>query len=344
MANILVPRRIPLPILPSRRVRNGLLPSHLTPHWVARSCNFVTAHCRKAVFQKQLALASVAGVGNFTRQWRWLCRTGEASTGPGALKLVVVATGFPLSKWYMEVDDGATQTQSDTVLYTPGAIDTLDDLGTMIAEVNVDPDTEYECFIRTEAQSRPLWSAAVFEVHAGAVDTADAIAVDQRKFFNKAPIYDADMQDLVQAPHDLWKHNRSQLLSLARDHGHVGGGAWTRTANSYVNMLDDGSTTVDASSFGFNLPMEFANPYHTTDVTAVFGVFATNANSAGGDVRLEDASGTLGTLSSFSTAGEWKTTTVTLTGGSDQKVDIQFRGDGTNELSVEAVSLYLYET
>jgi hypothetical protein len=78
----------------------------------------------------------------------------------------------------------------------------------------------------------------------------------------------------------------------------------------------------------------------------VFAAYARNSGAvAGGDVRLVDANGTLATLSTFvaDATGEWKTTTVNLTGSTDlHKVDVHFQGDGTRTLTVHAVSVFEY--
>lgn len=342
MGILTIPRRIPLPMLESRRARNGLLPHHASALYVAQYSNFVTQYCRKLVFQKVVAMTSPSAISVATTPWRWLCRTGEASTTPGSLKMRAVATAVAPCSWSFTADDGVSPVTSSTVTYVGDYDDTADDVRSMGVDIDVDPDTEYECYITVTGLAKPPLSLAVFEVHGPAVDTDDDITVDHRAFHHKSPIYDATMQDLVESPHDLWKHNGAQLLAISRDTGSSG---WIRPNASYINMLDPSwGTSVSSSSPGFNLRTTYLHPYHTTDIAAVLGVYANNDNSAGGDVALVDSAGTLGTLSSFSTAGEWKTTAVTLTGGSDQKVDVHFRGDGTNDFTVHAVSIYVYET
>lgn len=343
---LIVTRAYPRPYEPTRRVRNGLLPSHITASNLALAAHHVLVHDRKIVFQAALPIAATA-TNDVT--WRFCFRTGEASTTAGSLKLRAVALAAPPCAWELEVTDGSTTTTSDTKQHIADITPTTwDDCAhQMVAEIDVDPDTVYYGTINRVLSgaftSRPPISVVVYEVHPPFVDTTDAIAVDSRSFFTKGPIYDAHHQTLANAVHDLWKHNGAQLLAVSRGLDD-GSGDWRRTTASYANLLDQtASTTVSASTPGFNLNTTYLNPYHTTDISAVLAVWARNPTAPGGDVKLVDASGTLGTLSGFSTAGEWKTANITLTGGARHKVDIQLQGDGSNSFFVGAVSIFAYE-
>lgn len=344
MSNIIVPRRLRVPLHPARRVRNGLLPSHLTAHHIARECNFVTAHCRKVVFRRILGMTAPTAIPGAASAGFFYFRSGEASTTAGSLKLRCVAAGMPDTEFYFVLSDGvnADITASRRRIADTGASTfTADDIGFLEMEVDILPDTEYEGTLWVVFARQPL-SIEMSEVHVSAVDPADDIAIDHGKFVAKGPIHDVDMQKLVQVSHDLWKHNGAPFAGHAfnDDVPRITDATWT-------NILDSSaSTTVDADTPGWNPRTTYHAPSHTDDVEAVVAVCASNDAVAGGDVRIQDANGTLATLSGFGTGIEWKTTSITLKGGSsgDHKIDPQFRGDGSNEFTVFSVFIYPYVT
>lgn len=309
--------------------------------------NWKACHGLRKVHQDSGGTSFLSSTGITTRRGRF-----RSSQTPGDIYLVAVCASQINQTWKLRIDDGVTPVESTAMSHissdTSATSSAFNDLAHFTTSVVLTADTDYEWSITQSfpggaGNIRPVSSCLIYEWSPASVDTAETYVVNTQKFFSKGPIYDADLQKAIQAAHEQWKIG-PQLISIC-SHGIQN--YWATNSASYVNMLvSSASTTVSSSTPGFNLPLTYHAPYHTADIRAELWVYARqDAGTAANDVKLEDASGTLGTLSNFSnSAFEWKNTAVTLTGGASHKVDLQFRCDGTNELRVGAVSLYVRET
>jgi hypothetical protein len=349
MSVIPIPTNAPFPMRWQDRIRNGKVPDWKTPFQVAQRLNAALVWQRKCVFAKSSrGAAPPQGAAAQQKPWRWRFRTGEASTTPGTLKVRAVAAVLPTDnasssnpRWRMVV--GAT---NSAYRYAPG-LDTapgLENLAYQKVDVSVSANTEYAAHIEIEDYCR-IVSLMVYEYHfPGQVDSANAIATDHRLYATGNEITDAQhTQFALDNSYALWRHNGTHIVNVVPE---TEAGFWTRSTNSYVNMLEGSGTTVDANSRGFNAQVQYHQPFHSSNVACVFAAYARNSGAiAGGNVRLVDANGTLATLGPFvaDATGEWLTTTVNLTGSSDlHKVDVHFQGDGTRTVTVHAVSVFEY--
>lgn len=327
------------------RVRNGKRPDWRTPGGVIVRTNFVLARMRKLVFCHSLRPDSIPqmNTGTTTTQWRWLCRTGESYEGGNTIKLMARATVLPThsvggtdrrwrfsagasnSGWRAVAPLAASPTWADTTVQT--------------AQITgLTPNTEYECSVTVEDGVR-LVSLAVWEVPSTYVDTAGSYVSDRGiGYYEEGPITDAQHAEFaVTDPHTIWKHNGAHLFNLVPDDP---ASPWTRTG-AYVNLLDAAaSTTVDTNTPGVDCGVQYHDPAHSSNVACVFGVHGASTTNTG-DVILVDSGGTLGTLSNFTSGGEWKSVAVNLDGSGTHKVDVQFR-DLSGTLTVNAVSLFEY--
>ena len=338
MAIIQVPRQYPMPIQTSRGVLNGSKPNHIHPSAVADALNHVAIHNRKQVFcYAVIDDGSVVLPAAGTVIHRWAFHTGEASDANYSLRVKLIVTSLG-GNYTFTVNDGSTTSTVDfDVVFGSvfSGTETVEDIGVGAAFLSVEPNTSYTATLEYTSGGGGTYPLSVccFEQAIGAMDTADAITADSRRFFARAPIHGDAIDNLVDSAHDLWKHNGAHLFSASL--------TASRTTASYANAYDSTTTSVSADSPGFTLQPQYLNPYHTDNVECVFKVYA----SGTGDVRLVDSSGALGTLSFSGSAGEWKSGTVNLDGSAaSQKVDIHFQGDGSNSITVNAVCLYTYVT
>ena len=348
MTVIIVPRPLLRNLSPDAQARNGLVVDWRLGRNVADRLNWVLAHARKCVFQKSCEPGNPPqSSASSLVPWRWKCRTGEISSTTGQAQFLAIGATAPDTgtatdaKWRMVINSGGDTASAYVGHPLIVASPTMDDVIYLTTSINISADTEYDCRIEVENGCRVL-SMMVYEIHPPLVDTADAIATDSTLNFHGSEITDGQHTDMLDNGHKLWKHNGSHLFSLNPE---TENGFWTRTTATYANMLDQAaSTTVAAGTPGMNAQVQYYNPYHSANVPCVFAAFATNAVAPGGDVRIADDNGTIATLSSFGTGGEWKSTAINLDGTIDtHKVDIHIQGDGVNELTVEAVSVYVYE-
>lgn len=344
-----VPDFYPGPIPWQDKARNGKVPDWLLPASVAYRYQFALQHQRKMVFCKTTSPgAAPQGQGTSQTPWRWLCRTGENTHDANTISLQAIATMLPADnasatdpRWrFFAGANNSSYRHAPLVVGSPTFEDVM---ATQVSITGLAPNTEYECGVEIEDYCR-LLSLCVYEVPASGCDLAHTAAVmDHRPYGFELPITDAQHKQIHEVPYLLWRHNAAHVANLVPD---TEADFWTRTTNSFANLLDQSaSTTPGANTPGISPQLRYHQPAHKDTLTCVFGAYARNANSAGGDVRLIDANGTVATLSSFSTAGEWQSTSVELDGSNSiTDLVVALQGDGTNELTVEAISLYEYVT
>jgi len=339
----------PLPMEPLRWARNGRSPTSQLGQQILKGYNHIVGYRRKVLFSKSLHLNNIpAGQAGTVVPWRAYVRTGYAASG--AIRLVIECIGAPadnagagVPNLLWDVSGGIGSTRPMGLGINTGTIGPTQ-LTHGIYKLDVAADTAYEINLDLNNYGR-IVSAVIYEEHDKAFEDGDTGVSDQTAInAAQAPITDTQHVHLLGNGHNLWKRNGAHCFSWCTDEDPDNGGdAPQRTTNALVNMFDQALATVTADTPGFALACKNHNPYHTKDVPAVLAVYAKNATSAGGSVALVDSDGTLGTVSSFSTAGEWKTVAVNLRGDlSEHKVDLHFAGDGTNELTVYAASVYEY--
>ena len=333
------------------KARNGKVPDWMQPSACAYRYQFALQHQRKMVFCKTTA-PGAAPQSDLTQQipWRWKCRTGENTHNANTVRFSAVATMLPSSnssstdpKWRLFAGaNNSLYRHAPTIVSSP----TLSDLiTTQVSISGLTPNTEYDCGVEIEDGCR-LMSLMVYEIAARGIDTAHTTAViDHTPYGFEREITDAQHKQLHEVPYLLYRHNAAHIANIVPE---TEAGFWTRSLGTYANLLDQSaSTTVSTHTPGINPQVRYWNPAHTDDVTCEFAVYGSNASSAGGFIKLVDANGDVSgsELSSFSTGGEWQQATIALDGSNSlHKLDVQFRGDGVNVFTPEAVSIYAYIT
>lgn len=338
------------PMVWQNHIRNGLEPDWRSPLGVVQRAHFALCHCRKCVFMKTTRPGNTPqGQGGTVVPWRWYFRTGEDIASGSSIRLraqclMLPADNASATDPYCQIDLNSGGITSTIGRYP--LVDTSPDYGSLqrvqLLATGLAPDTAYQARLDVVDFARVV-SMTVHEEVLAQVNTTGTYVSDPRVYAVDNPVTDASHQEYLQDLHTLWKHNGTHLLSLVPNDSNS---FWTRTTNSYANLLDtSASTTVSSSTPGFNLAAQYMDAFHSTSIPCVFAVYASNSVSAGGDVRLSDSSGALVTLSSFSTAGEWKTGGFNLTGGGDHKVDVHFQADASSHtLTVHSVCAYVYVT
>lgn len=339
---------LPVPLEVVKFARNGQAPTAAVAGRVLSAYNHVVAYRRKLIFSKGLQVNNVpAGSATTLTPWRAYCRTGYAASGAIRLKFITVglptatSSADPRVVWTVV---GVGSTEALRVGVNTGTLGP-NDFVQQIATIDVAANTEYEIYCQLINRGR-IVSAAIWEEHDSAFEDGDTGVASRDSVNDGDVITDAQANDLLFTGHNLWLGNAAPVLSWCTDQDPDNGGAApTRSTASYANVFDQAVTSVTDNSRGFLPAVQFHNPAHSTDVPIVFAVYAHNTSSAGGAVRLVDASGAIATVSSFATGGEWKTATGVLSGLSHRhKVDVHFQGDGSNNLVVHAFAVYEYAT
>lgn len=342
------PYSYPTPLEPLRVVRNGRAPLASTGGRILSSLNHAITYRRKTIFSKSLHLDSIpAGVAGTVTPWRTYCRTGHAAAGELELWFETIAApadtagAEPSLTWKASGGLEATPFAQGVNTGTIGPTD----LVRGYSKIDVSANTVYEIELDASDYARPV-AATIWEVHGRSFESGDT-GISQRDLIAPGqPITDEQANQMQQNAHDIWLCNAAPVFAWCTDEDPDNGGtAPQRSTASFANMFDQTVTTIDANSRGFYPTVQYHNPAHSDNVPCVLAVCASNASSAGGDVRLLDPDGTLGTVSSFGTSAEWKTTTVNLDGSKYRhKLDLHLQGDGSNTLTVYAAALYEYTT
>ena len=347
MAIIPISRGYPTTMAWQDRARNGKCPDWRLVSTAAWRSMYALTHCRKLVFCKTTPCGSApAGVSGSATQWRWYFRTGESNASGNSIRLRCEAQILPTAghpgdqRW--RVVAGALNSDYRRMPAIV-ATQTADDIrsSSVILE-GLAPNTAYACALEVEDYMRVIALTVWEEVPMDADSAATYVSGQYQTIGNGLDVTDAQHTEFALDPFTVWKHNGAHYFSIVPDTHET---PWTTSSTSYVNMLDaTASTTVSSSTPGVNVAAQYHNPVHTDNVAAVFAVYgASSANT--GDVILKNSGGTLGTLSNFSSAGEWKSVAVNLDGSAAQdKVDIQIKDTGGATLTVYSACLYAYES
>lgn len=349
MTTLPIPRRYPPPAKWKDRIRNGKVPDWRTPSLVAARSNFVLAHCRKLLFSKTVIAGenTPAGVAGTSTPWRWHCGLGETTNSADEIYIHVEALMLPADnasatdpRFVVNIGGSASTDPGRFGLIDTGGVDyaNLSEVTTDYSGSALSPGTQYECSVDVIDYAR-LVSLSVWEVQSGGIDVSSSYVIDPRLYAVGNDITDAQHQQLIQHTHAIWKTMGTQYFALCPD---VVANAWTRTTNSYVNVLDDSSTSVTADTPGYTLVPTYHNPYHTDNVPCVFAVYGSLSGAGTGDVDLVDSTGSIATVQVNSATPAWYTTTCSLDGSGSHKVDVHFQGDGSVTLTLNAVSLYAW--
>jgi hypothetical protein len=349
MAKLQLSRQYPLPFLLDFHARNGRMPQGGTIRKAAAAHVWALTHCRKLLFTGAVdpELQPIAGSGETSLMW-FQFRTGEANNAAGTVDIRVSCTVTPAGnaaatdpRWRVRVSDTALSSVADSDYQRFASVDTSPDASAFATQearvTGLSPNTHYVAEI-AGTDYIGIISASGWEHVPSRPDTAATYVTDFRGLGNRTKVFDADATAIRTNCQAIWEAGGPILCNVTRDDN-----AYSTTSASYVNMLDAGaSTTVGANTAGFNLAVQYHNTRETTNVPCKVAVVGRTATGTGGDLIIKDSSGTLATVSSFTTSNSVKTATFNLdASAATHKVDIQFRISGAaTQLFVENVAIW----
>lgn len=331
--------KIPQVIEYHRDTHNGMYPSANYYRRIVDAANHLVAYRHREVYQRTAPLgnASYGSSGTATLA-RWRFRTGYGVTRLQARVLLgqdnsggvaaaptakLVIGGVDLGPWAYGVSAVATD-------------DAPSGLASFVGELAVSPATAYECSLVTEDYARVLGVSLC--------EFGDETVDESTLYFSAwqpaagGEIYDAHQERLALGLSQIWRRNGGTVVHWGR----LTGAARTRSAATAVNLIDGSSTTPSSSTPGWRLDLRYRNSYARSGVPFELSVYG--AVPAGtGAVRLVDSAGaTVLSVTVNSSTAQWFTATGTLPAAVD-KYDLHLVGDGTNTVSVYAVSLQEWE-
>jgi len=210
--------------------------------------------------------------------------------------------------------------------------------GTPTGVLLVTPDTDIFCELQ-DVNGR-LVQAVVYEV---ALDADTANGYIKSPYAATAPIFDDVRQALVQNLRTLWKRGASHLLNWTVDQD---SSARTRTSATAVNIIDNTSGAPSSSTPGYTLDLLQKGSERRGNVPVVLQAYTSLTGTPGldfGHIEVVDSSNVVVLdLTVTASAGGWASMTGTLP-ASVAKYDLRFKSNGTQTLSLYAVSLYQYE-
>jgi len=164
---------------------------------------------------------------------------------------------------------------------------------------------------------------------------------DRTSYVAGGPILDTSIQRTRQGLSNMLRANGGLQVNW----GLYDGSARTRSSATPINLIDNSTTgTPTSTTLGYRLVTTARNTLSRTTVPIEMAVYGSVSAGAGGTVRLRDTSGADGATVSVTSTAAWYTATGSISVGSGQKYDLMYDGDGTNTLSVYAVSFYEWET
>ena len=322
-----------------RFARNGLYPDAAFYGAATQALNHCLAFRRKPLFQRTVPLGTSGGASGTA--WRWHCRTGYG------VRRVAVFAVLGLDDRHLAVAPSITVTLTEVggaalpaVSFAYGAsnvtaTDAPDELLTAVQFIDVDPATDYTGEVLFVDNVRVI-SLLVYEAFDATVDDS----LDYFSTFRPAggsPIFDAWVGRGLAALAGMLHDNLATRLDWMR----ADGTARTRTSATLINLIDDTTVgTPTAASPGYTLDTEHRYTIGKVQVPVTLAVYG-SIPAGSGVVRLRDTGGTSAVVATINNATpQWFTATGALSVGAAQKYDLQFAGDGANQVSILAVSIY----
>lgn len=337
---------IPNLIHPDRDCRNGHVPSaHFYGEAVAAE-NYLTGHGDRMLFQRQWLLGNGSyGFSGTTTVARFRFRTRYGAARVRAcLVILKSSSGFGpadpnLDVVVTEVGVGSTTYAFRAVVDPIGGDDKPEDWRVVFDSFPVTADAEYTVAINLYDYAR----LAACEFH----EVGEPTVSEATDYYNAmtanagAPILDTTRSRLLVGLSNMYRRNGGTICHW----GKFDGSAATRTSATAINLMDNTTTGAPtAATPGWYLDMSYRNTQsRPTSVPFELAVYGSVAGGSGGTVTMVNSSGTtLATVTVTGAAGWYTATgTISTTAG---KFDLQFAGDGTNQLSVYAVSFLEWES
>lgn len=341
--------------------RNGVAPPGQKMRGVcATYANAVGVQRQKILFKKSIRYTEAYNTVTAADTWRCqfhtspnikdvevlmvLGRIDHNPVGGGALNSRVRWTTTP---------SGGGPTNQDYIYHynynSASAVIVPDDMISRRQRWGLSGDTTYTAQLRQEDKLRVL-SATIFEVPKTAVLSTDTNIIDPSPYYETGPIYDAAANEFQTVLTKLWKTMGTHHFAWCAD----ADTGQTVTSATFTNLIDGTTTAYGANTQGFITWPNYHGSLETVDSGAntegiPVTIYAWLQTMAGGtaECRFVDGTGTIGTLTSTSTSGEWVSSNVVWTvdtTATTEKIDVSFRNTvGTKQTTCFAAGMYEYE-
>lgn len=153
------------------------------------------------------------------------------------------------------------------------------------------------------------------------------------------PIFDKDRQDAITAARAMWKQGAAKLFTWSVNRDAV---ARTRSSSTAINVIDNSSTSVSAATPGFTLDLRYKSTVRRGTVPVTIKAYGSIPAGAGAAVLVDSGGVPVATVTINSATPGWFSTTCNLP-ATLAKYDLHYKGDGTNTVTLQAVSAYQYE-
>lgn len=337
----------PAKIQARAHARNGLYPDARFYVELAGAQNHTLSYRKKPCFTRAMALGNTSTGDDPATFWR-----GYFITGYGTQKLALCGIMGLAYDWrgaspvtntadpniriaVTKVGGATTNTDWHYGGTTATPTDAPSEWGTHYTEIDVDPASAYHISVTSNDYARVICLTA-HEIGRRTVDDANNYYTEAEAVAGAA-ILDSDIQKIIQGPSLMLGQNGG----LVSHWGLYNGAARTRSAASWVNLIDNSSTSPPTStSPGYRFVTTGRNskarPTAIPVTVAVYG----SIGAGSGSVTLRSTGGSDVVTVTINGAAGWYTASGNITVGTGQKFDIGYIGDGANTMSVYAVSVY----
>ncbi len=335
--------------IPLSVVRNGVgCGAHATQANIADYANgLLRKTVKKVLFQKSIRPAILQT--NWSGTYTVGIFAGHTSPGVSRARFEIVAVPGSTNasppnpvKVILSQETGLTgtgTTSTPATIYTTELSSTIspDRYSTQYADFTILPDQDYRWTVTLYDGAR-AFSMCLYELPEDSVNpSTDAGAVDTSLIQVGQAVCDETVSDILTCADKLWRRGGPPLFGASGSTDFSPQILYARTSTTYANTLDQSVTTVSSSSPGYPVRVQNQHSFDSINVPCVFYTRAKMAAGAGsGDIRILDNSGTvLATINVTGTSYTWYTATFSLDGTkSADKIDVQLRGDGANDLHV----------
>jgi hypothetical protein len=331
----------------ARDAANGMYPAVQLYGRAVATENYLTRRQKKVWAARSWRLGSgTGGVSGTTNLFRFRRRS---SIGVTRLQLLLMmgktlgtgapSTPSPAVEIDVKISGGATTTVGPIYygLTTVTPTDAPEEWYVAQREIAIDPATVYECLVKTLDYGR-LLGLGVRELGEPTISEA----TDYYNLFvaqADAPLYDATRERLIRGLSEMYRWNAGGGIDWGRDSG----AARTRTSATYANLYDGTTTgTPTAATRGFHLDNTYRHTLRRTTVPYEIGIWASMASGTGNVKLMDTAGNSYGPVAINSATPGWFVGTVNLP-NDGRKFDLQYAGDGANQISVFQVSIAEWE-
>ncbi len=334
----------PSPFLPPlvhahRHADNGFSPDAAFYGAVVAGIGHLVAFRRKVVYRMAVPLGTAGGITG--EAWRWYSRSGV-----GAKRFVVFAV-LGLDDRNIAVDPYIAVTITKV---SDASTTTMEFHGGESRRAATDAPEEFIPFLQTmDVEGDEVYTGAVefnnnvrviaLMVWEDSVPEADDSNPPHSEWSPSAgsPIYDGDIGAELDGVGDMLRRNGG----LRWDWHPVDGVARTRLSATYINLIDNSSASPPtAQSPGVKLNTTARRTVARNQVNVRLAVWGSVTGGTGTVKLRSTVPADAVTVTINNATPQWFTATGAVTVGSGQKYDLMFAGDGSNTVSVLAVSLF----